>query len=122
LSWRHEWEISNGSLAVRTTFTNLTAERRCVGISWRFAFVGADYEPFFSGSFLAPQWPASVGSWYSYLTGREDAHRLNMPFWCIYSPGRDVGVTLATDLGTPCSSRGAHGMAVSRGELNLAKP
>ena len=101
---------------------NLTAERRCVGISWRFAFVGADYEPFFSGSFLAPQWPASVGSWYSYLTGREDAHRLNMPFWCIYSPGRDVGVTLATDLGTPCSSRGAHGMAVSRGELNLAKP
>jgi len=75
--------------------------RRCVGISWRFSFTGADCKPFFSGAHLAPEWPASEVSWYSYLTERAEAHRLNMPFWCIYNPGRDVGVTLAADLASP---------------------
>ena len=79
LSWRHEWEVNHGSLAIRTTFTNLASERRSVGISWRFAFDGADCEPFFSGEHLAPEWPASEVSWYSYLTDRDDAHRLNIP-------------------------------------------
>ena len=101
LSWRHEWEVSDGTLVIKTTFKNLTADRRCVGISWRFGFVGADYEPFFSGRFLAPEWPASEVSWYSYMTDRDDAHGLNIPMWCIYSVGRDVGVTVAADLESP---------------------
>jgi len=101
LSWRHEWEVSKGTLIIKTTFKNLTAVRRCVGISWRFAFAGADYEPFFSGRFLAPEWPVSDVSWYSYMTDREDAHGLNIPFWCVYNPGRDVGVTVAADLEGP---------------------
>jgi hypothetical protein len=101
LSWRHEWQVSGGTLTIKTTFKNLTPDRRCVGINWRFAFVGADYEPFFSASFLTAQWPASGVSWYSYLAGHEDAHRLNIPLWSIYSTGRDVGVTVAADLATP---------------------
>ena len=101
LSWQHEWEVSKGALTIKTTFQNRTADRRCVGISWRFAIAGRDYEPFFSGSFLAPEWPASGSPWYSYLTEREEAHQLNIPFWSIYSPGRDVGVTFATDLEVP---------------------
>ena len=101
LSWRHEWAVNHGSLAIRTTFTNLASERRSVGISWRFAFDGADCEPFFSGEHLAPEWPASEVSWYSYLTDRDDAHRLNIPLWCIYSPGRNFGATVAADLQSP---------------------
>ena len=111
LSWRHEWDVSNGTLAIRTTFKNLSSARRCVGISWRFIFTSGDYKPFFSGSFLTPEWPASGVSWYSYLTDRRskypslpndsDAHRLNMPLWCIYNPDRNIGVTLAADFDSP---------------------
>ena len=123
LAWQHQWEASNDTLVIRTTFRNLTAVRRCVGVSWHFAVAGADYEPFFSASFLKPRWPASAVSWYSYLTDHDGAHRLNIPLWCIYSPARDVGLTVAAGLETPILPFGVRAARGSEGvDLTVARP